>query len=257
MSFEKTEGSLTRDSGWRKKINLGPAVDALDKLGVKADGLTVFGGILTVAGAVWAHEQNKPDRKAKNPLGPVAAMVLGISTDLLDGSLARKQGNDPNRGQLVDVITDRISAIARALLRAETAGQRNTKWGQTAALAEAVTLTGPSWAKTLAEIKGKPVPENGRGLGVLGTHAPRTILEVVAAAAPSLQPPIDTALTLGNVISTADRIRISKGNNPARLDQDDIDRAHIRNKYLNGILAIGLAATAGYIIGGKIRDRNK
>ena len=257
MFQSETEGSLTRDSKWRKKINLGPAVDALDKLGVKADELTIFGGILAVAGAVWAYEQNKPDRKEQKILGPVVAMVLGITTDLLDGSLARKQGNDPNRGQLVDVITDRISAIARALLRAETAGQRNNKWGQTAALGEAITLTLPSLAKAIVGSKGVWVPENGRGPGVLGTQAPRTILEVVAAAAPSLQPPIDTALTLGNVFSTVDRIQMGREKNPRRLSQDDIDRAHTRKKYLEGLLVIGLTAAAGYIIGGKIRDRNK
>jgi phosphatidylglycerophosphate synthase len=259
MPDKEAEGSLTRNSPWREKFNLGPVVDALDKLGIKANELTIIGGLVTVIGAAWAHEQNKPDRERRNWLGPLGVTTLGITADILDGGLARKQENDPNTGQLVDVIMDRISAIIRALLRADTARQRNSKWGEIAALAEAATLTWPSWAKTVAEgEEGKPVPEIGRWLSALGTHALRTILEIVAAVVPQLQPPIDTAITLGNISSTIDRLRIAKDKSiPAQLSPDDIDRAKTRKKYLEEILVIGSVAVLGCIIGGKIRDRNR
>jgi CDP-diacylglycerol--glycerol-3-phosphate 3-phosphatidyltransferase len=91
------------DKSLRKGVEqgLGPLGDALRRIGVTADALTIFGLLCSVATAVliasghfvWAV---------------VGIIVAGVS-DLLDGAIARGSGQASPRGAFFDSVTDRAS----------------------------------------------------------------------------------------------------------------------------------------------------
>lgn len=86
----------------RTKFLIDPVVNALAKLGVTPNGLTVFGALLNVvAGALIALGQ---------PFwGGVMMTVIAMPADALDGSLARATGRQTKFGGFLDSVLDRVA----------------------------------------------------------------------------------------------------------------------------------------------------
>lgn len=86
----------------RTKFLIDPVVNALAKLGVTPNGLTVFGALLNaVAGALIALGQ---------PFwGGVMMTVIAMPADALDGSLARATGRQTKFGGFLDSVLDRFA----------------------------------------------------------------------------------------------------------------------------------------------------
>ncbi len=81
-----------------------PLVAALDAMGVGPDGLTVAGLFLNLGAAAVV---------ATGHLGWGAGAFLFASVfDMLDGSLARRQGRSTDRGAFLDSTLDRVSETA-------------------------------------------------------------------------------------------------------------------------------------------------
>jgi len=91
------------DRRWRHGVErgLGPVGDGLRRLGIPADALTVFGLLASVVTAFLIGTGH---------LGwaVVGVIVAGVS-DLLDGAIARGNGQASPRGAFFDSVTDRVS----------------------------------------------------------------------------------------------------------------------------------------------------
>ena len=85
---------------------LTPAVDALARLGVTADGLT---GMSLVAGLAFCLAF------AIHPLLALAFLALHVALDGLDGPLARRTGTASRRGSFADTVADQVVVIATTL----------------------------------------------------------------------------------------------------------------------------------------------
>lgn len=187
----------------------------------------------------------------------VVTGVLAFSSlmDAFDGALAREIAEEspekvnPARGQIVDACSDRIQETAMAFSRAAQACQRGDRVGE--GLAYLVALTNPlsSLARASAEVSGKVVPEAGKGvLGLLGTRIGRTVPAIAATVAPEVsgvpvQLVLDGLTAVANVVTTIDRLKISKESGGGSLPVEEQEQARLRNKALKIITGVIAGAT--------------
>ena len=212
--------------------------------------VTGMGILLVLAGTYLAEEQKA------NPFLPFVFEGLGYYCDGLDGALARLiMSKDPSRhdskkGQVIDMMADRIEEVGTALLRARSAYKRGDAYGEMAAYGVALTTCLPSCIRALSESKGISVPETGKNFfEMLGTRPGRILL---AAAGTHLnpylgyrvQPVTDTLGTIANLNTTRARVAILRDPNASHDLSDSVrEEARIRGIALGGVAVAGAAAS--------------
>lgn len=105
------------------RAGLAPVAERLVKLGVTANAVTLFGGVLSlVGGALVALAM---------PQAALMVLVIGTLSDTLDGQIARASGGSTPFGAFLDSTVDRVSDAALfggAALLAAGSGQPALLW---------------------------------------------------------------------------------------------------------------------------------
>jgi phosphatidylglycerophosphate synthase len=210
----------------------------LDRLGFSADTITKFGLLGNGVSTFVVAKDGQKDQSERLPwVISTLILLLPKLLDLLDGSLARKQGT--NNPQL-DVVSDRLSETISYLAIMKT-NPRACK----AALSALITTPLPSLAKARAESQGKVVPEFS-----LGSYPVRTGLTTAALVIPEQADKILTVESVANIITTASRLNPQKDQaltgEAKKISQD---RFHL----LLGLTAISI--TAGLAVSGYLKSK--
>ena len=94
------------DGRWRAKVERGlePVGQGLHRVGISADGLTIFGLAIAVVTAFAIADGHLV-------LGVIGVILTGVP-DILDGSVARTSGRAGPRGAFFDSVCDRIADAA-------------------------------------------------------------------------------------------------------------------------------------------------
>jgi CDP-diacylglycerol--glycerol-3-phosphate 3-phosphatidyltransferase len=94
------------DGRWRAKVERGlePVGEGLYRIGISADGLTIFGLVIAVATAFAIASGHLV-------LGVIGVILTGVP-DILDGSVARSSGRAGPRGAFFDSVCDRVADAA-------------------------------------------------------------------------------------------------------------------------------------------------
>jgi phosphatidylinositol phosphate synthase len=94
------------DGRWRAKVERGlePVGHGLHRLGISADGLTLFGLAIALATAFAIADGHLV-------LGVIGVILTGLP-DILDGSVARSSGRAGPRGAFFDSVCDRVADAA-------------------------------------------------------------------------------------------------------------------------------------------------
>lgn len=251
--------SETRNSRLREKV-VTPVQTITKAIHKKVPGLTpthlnILGAAEVGIGAIIAASRDpykKGGEKLKTPVSSIL-IIKGSLLDAFDGSLARlKASEDPNsvnfkKGGIYDVLSDRFQELVLALSRAGSAVKRKSKIGTMTALAAAVTNSWPSITRAFSESKGKPVPESGKGIvGLIGTRPGKAVLGGIATEFTNpkglpVQPVIDTAITVSNIITAIHRLQTAFGQSEATLSPATRGEAKTRLKILGavGVIAAG------------------
>lgn len=218
--------------------------------------ITLLGLIGTSAALILNYiAQKNQNNKLKTVAG--AGYFVFSLTDTVDGPLARhinKQGGRHNtqKGQLVDVGTDRLAESLAAIARIHYAKKNQQPLGIIAAGLAGMTNFLPSYFRALAEAQGKEVPESGKDfLGFLGTRAGRLVTTMVGNFSPSIkgqkvQPILDLLTALANLKTAKERVETVQNKEiPSTLPPEKIKAAKKRQEMLRifsilGISTVGL-----------------
>lgn len=125
---------------------LAPVARWLASLGVTANGITVLGFALSLAGAAFVAQAQ--------PVTALAILLAGSLCDTLDGALARATGGGTRLGAFLDSTFDRLSDGAffgAAAVLGATSGDRVLLWASLVALVAAFQV---SYVRAKAEQAG-------------------------------------------------------------------------------------------------------
>jgi len=205
-------------------------VEALDKLGITADQITVTGLLGNIlATSIVARDNLKPREDRLPWFTSTLILLLPKILDLLDGSLARKQGtNNPN----LDAASDRISETIAGL-----AIMGSNSKARLSALASTLTAPLPSLSRAWAESQGKVVPESA-----IGSYPVRVMTTTTALVFPKIATPVLSAQSLASTITTIERIDCKTD---IKLDPESANKSHDRLKLLVGLTALSVIAGLG------------
>ncbi|MBP7740579.1 CDP-alcohol phosphatidyltransferase family protein [Candidatus Woesebacteria bacterium] len=148
--------------------------------------ITVLGttGILALS-IYTASLEKKGKIDSKTSIKLLTAFLVLSITDALDGGLARLkiakgQAHNPESGQLIDTISDRMQEAFSEWLLMYRANENGDIAGMTAALATALTNPLSSLFRAWAEAEGVVVPESGKSLfDLFGTRVGKVIASSV------------------------------------------------------------------------------
>lgn len=101
-----SHGVLPNEVAEGTRGGMAPLAKRLHGLGVTANGVTVLGLLITLAGSALLA--------ADRPLLAFAVLLVGTLSDTLDGALARAAGGGTRFGEFLDSTADRISDAAMA-----------------------------------------------------------------------------------------------------------------------------------------------
>lgn len=101
-----SHGVLPNEVAEGTRGGMAPLAKRLHGLGVTANGVTVLGLLITLAGSALLA--------ADRPLLAFAVLLVGTLSDTLDGALARAAGGGTRFGEFLDSTVDRISDAAMA-----------------------------------------------------------------------------------------------------------------------------------------------
>lgn len=92
---------------------LDPFVDAVDRVGLTPDGISVLAFVFAVAAGIAYGFAGGAYTDARPGLYAVGTVFVALNgwCDLLDGALARLQGSQSKRGDLLDHVVDRYADI--------------------------------------------------------------------------------------------------------------------------------------------------
>jgi len=223
--------------------------------------LNVLGAVGVGVGSILAANRSGDNPTCDKILTISSAITIAASslTDAFDGKLARLLASkgkniDFSSGQIKDTVSDRVQETALGLSRMISAKKRGDKIGQTLAFITTITNSLPSYARSLAEKRGKPVPETGNSIyGLLGSRVGRGVMGSIATVFPEIQDvPIqvisDAMMASANIINTIDRLGIANDSNIKTILPDKTQKeAKIRSKALGlCVLGAGVAAVLTY-----------
>ncbi len=191
-----------------------PIVNLLEDKGVTPDQVSFFGTGLVTLGALF--NKIKLPKNSQRYVGNIL-IALGVSCDVLDGSLARrKPDRNKTLGVIIDNVNDRLQEIFLAGIRIFWNENKFVKLSSQMVL---LTSTLPSLLRAINEATGRIVPESGQNpLEFLGTRAGRFFLSMIALNFPKIQPYIDSLITFTNLFTT-----FSRAKNLAKLPQKNLD----------------------------------
>ncbi len=101
-----SHGVLPKDIAEGTRLGMAPLAKRLHGIGVTANGVTVIGLLITLAGSALLA--------ADRPLAAFVVLLVGTLSDTLDGALARVAGGGTRFGEFLDSTADRISDAAMA-----------------------------------------------------------------------------------------------------------------------------------------------
>ncbi len=178
--------------------------------------VTVIGlASVLIGGKIIENENRKVKRKMINVVIGELLVQGGFLADAIDGPLSEIiQKETPGKhnsanGEIFDITADRLEEILLALLRAETARQKERRWGRNAAVASAITTTLPGIVKASRRAEGDVIAEvDTRNIAaLLGERPSRVALNILATTFPRMQPLIDTIGAGANLVATVSRFR--------------------------------------------------
>ena len=141
-----SHGVLPNEVAEGTRGGMAPLAKRLHGLGVTANGVTVLGLLITLAGsALLAADRTLP---------AFAVLLVGTLSDTLDGALARVAGGGTRFGEFLDSTADRISdaAMAAAVVAlGATRGDAVLLWGGLVGLVASFMV---SYARAKAESLG-------------------------------------------------------------------------------------------------------
>lgn len=141
-----SHGVLPKEVADGTRLGLAPLAKRLHALGVTANGVTVLGVAITIAGALLLASER--------PFAALVVLLVGTLADTLDGQLARVAGGGTTFGAFLDSTLDRVSdavlAAAIAWLGA-TRGDPLLFWAAIAALISSFLV---SYVRAKAESMG-------------------------------------------------------------------------------------------------------
>lgn len=249
--------SETRNSALREAVNgpVGEITKVVHKRfpSLTADEVSAASVIGVLVGALLSVREN---RRADNDNTNVKARILvgsliasGQLLDAFDGALARlidseNPGSiDFNRGQRVDVLSDRLQEAILAIARIVIARDKHKKVGETAATTALVTNGLPSLTRAHAEFRGIAVPETGKGvIGFFGTRAGRGITGTLGTAFHETQPIFDALTTISNVVTSVQRVR-TEAMPGKHLPKKTVEQGKVRAKDLFILQGVVMAAS--------------
>lgn len=219
-----------------------------------ANQITLSGLAGSIIGSKLAVMSQKPD-SAISKSAALTTLLVSDSMDAIDGSLARAiaAGNhgsgDSKTGILLDVGSDRITELIKAVSRMAIARERQNNFGEILALVSGITNSLPSLVKAYVESsKGLHVKEAGSGLlGLLGTRAGRAVINDFSTVYPqigrvSFQPIADTLEITSNLATAKGRLDVLNSNSPSFLSDEEKAIADTRFKLLLGLTLISTLA---------------
>ncbi len=227
---------------------------------VHPDHVTYAGLMGTTLGTAFlvGSSQASPEFQPAMQAAGFLMLAGGTMCDGIDGALARIKkaadaGFNTDRGQLVDVISDRLAEHASSLGRVAIAYLAGNEYAQNMALLAGATNYVPSLLRARAEAKGVVVAESGSTpIEFAGTRAGRFIANTAAITAgamgyPNVQGIIDTVAVTGNLASSARRFHALHQELPADAEIDPVmqAQAEIRHDALMKTSAAGIAAQVG------------
>lgn len=228
--------------------------------GVHPDHITYAGLLGTSLGTAFlvGSSQASPEYQSAMQAAGILMIAGGTMCDGIDGALARIKkaadgGFNTDRGQLVDVVSDRIAEHASSLGRVAIAYLAGNEYAQNMALLAGATNYIPSMLRARAEAKGIVVSESGSSpIEFAGTRAGRFMANTAAIAVgamgyPSIQGAIDTVAVTGNLASSARRWHALHQEPQEDADTDPTlqAQAEIRHDALLKTSAAGIAAQVG------------
>lgn len=204
-----------------------------------------------IASANSAHQNENLSPSAILPRIPnLALAAMSALGDSIDGKLAalieEETGKKSKGGAELDTALDRVTTTFRVIARARSARARDDWPGEVLAYTEGATSLLTSLGRKWAASRNVVVPEEGKGIAIIGTHPIRTALAIVSTDIQSLQKPLDALSIIGDVTNAANRFWLGytkgDGENPA-------EKRRLR------ALTIQAAMTAGILAGHFVYSR--
>lgn len=96
-----SHGVLPKEIADGTRLGLAPLARRLHALGVTANGVTILGLAITIAGSLLLA--------AERPVAALLVLLVGTLADTLDGQLARAAGGGTTFGAFLDSTLDRVS----------------------------------------------------------------------------------------------------------------------------------------------------
>lgn len=251
-----TDTPVTSRNGWTRRIGVPECVIRfLHEQGVTANMATGAGLIAGLATEAYYYLQPPTSRAARVRRALFSTAIRAL--DSVDGSLARlerKPGEPPSKfGANIDMCTDKALSFAYHMLQALDQRRRGNKLGYYVSVFAGVSSMLPALTRAQCEMNGVIVPENGKGLGFLGTQVGRSVAaSVTDLLGPNAVPALNTLLMSQNISTSWSRYWLSRSEDaPKTLAPHDIEIAKMKKELLFGLLGGAAVASIATTLHGR------